>query len=102
MAKATKQFKGKIADNKKREEMVIKSIDYTKGNKNIIISAGRRLNDYLQKELKTYAESIADLVDNYREGDKIALSQVSDCMFDLQVSRKINKDDMKYFRLEIC
>nr|DAH73466.1 MAG TPA: hypothetical protein [Caudoviricetes sp.] len=102
MTKATKELKERVTQNKKREGIVVKSIDYTKDNKNIIISTGRRLNDYLQKELKTYAESIADLVDNYKEGEKIALSKVCDCMFDLQVSRKIDKDDMKYFRLEVC
>lgn len=94
-----KQFKEKINTN--RNVISNNTIDYTEGNKNIIISTGRKFNRYLEAELKAYIESMIKYIDNYSIGEKIALSDVCDCFYDLIVMKKVRQNDMDYIRLEI-
>lgn len=95
-----KEFKEKINTNRKTAP--VNTIDYTEGNKNIIISTGKRFNWYLENELKAYIESIINYIDNYNIGEKIALSEVCDCFYDLVVKKKIRQNDIDYIRLEIA
>lgn len=95
-----KDFKEKI--NANRNIISSNTIDYTDGNKNIIISTGRKFNRYLEAELKAYIESIISYIDNYNIGEKIALSDVCDCFYDLVVMKKIRQNDIDYIRLEIA
>ena len=95
-----KDFKEKI--NANRNIISSNTIDYTDGNKNIIISTGRKFNRYLEAELKAYIESMIKYIDNYSIGEKIALSDVCDCFYDLVVMKKIRQNDIDYIRLEIA